>query len=223
MVGYQSNGVGSGYTMITPSFVNVGSAATEMDIDKMLAIEGATADKQCNIQVMNAQGKWLGMYYWMLEAEEDGVVYPAGWCDANYEPSGVMLNPGEAVYFSTSKTGLSVRSSGQVDALTLPLNAGYTMIGNGTPVELDADKMVINGATADKQCNIQVMNAQGKWLGMYYWMLEAEEDGVVYPAGWCDANYEPSGVVLDPGEAVYFSTSKTGLSMTIASPLAEKE
>ena len=209
--------------MITPSFVNVGSAATKLDIDTMLAIEGATGDQQCNIQVMDSKGKWVGTYYWMLEAWDGDIYYPAGWCDGDFNPSGVTLKPGEAVYFSTSQSGLSVKSAGQVDGLTLPLAAGYTMIGNGTAVELDADKMVINGASADQQCTIQVMDSKGKWVGTYYWMLEAWDGDIYYPAGWCDGDFNPSGVVLDPGEAVYFSTSIEGLSMAITSPLTEKE
>ena len=209
--------------MITPSFVNVGSATTAMDIDTMLAIDGAKADKQCTIQVMDSKGKWVGTYYWMLESWVGSTYYPAGWCDGDYNPSGVTLKPGEGVYFSTTTAGLSVKSAGQVDGLTLPLAAGYTMIGNGTAVELDADKMVINGATADQQCYINVMDEDGIWIGTYYWMLESWVGSTYYPAGWCDGDYNPSGVVLDPGEAVYFSTSIDGLSMTIASPLAETE
>ena len=209
--------------MITPSFVNVGSATTEMDIDKMLVIEGATGDQQCNIQVMDSKGKWVGTYYWMLEAWDGDIYYPAGWCDSTFEHSGVTLKPGEAVYFYTGKSGLSVKSAGQVDGITLPLASGYTMFGNGTAVELDVDKMVIEGATGDQQCNIQVMDSKGKWIGTYYWMLEAWDGDIYYPAGWCDSTFEPSGVVLDPGEAVYFYTGRTGLSMSIASPLAEKE
>ena len=209
--------------MITPSFVNVGSATTEMDIDKMLVIEGATADQQCYINVMDEDGIWVGTYYWMLELWDGPNYYPAGWCDSTFEPSGVTLKPGEAVYFYTSKTGLSVKSAGQVDAITLPLQAGYTMIGNGTALKLDADKMVINGATADQQCYINVMDEDGIWIGTYYWMLELWDGPTYYPAGWCDSTFEPSGVVLDPGEAVYFYTGLNTLSMTIESPLAEKE
>ena len=209
--------------MITPSFVNVGSATTEMDIDKMLVIEGATADSQCYINVMDSKGKWIGMYFWMLESWVGSTYYPAGWCDASYNPSGITLKPGEAVYFYTDNSGLSVKSAGQVDGIALPLSAGYTMIGNGTAVELDADKMVINGATADSQCYINVMDAKGKWIGMYFWMLESWIGSTYYPAGWCDASYNPSGVILDPGEAAYFYTEKEGLTMTIESPLAETE
>ena len=194
-----------------------------MDIDKMLVINGATDDKQCSINVMNAQGLWVGTYYWMMEAWEGGEYYPAGWCDFNYIPSGVTLKPGEGVYFHANIAGLSMQSAGQVDGITLPLDAGYTMIGNGTAVEIDADKMTINGATDDKQCSINVMNAQGLWVGTYYWMIEAWEGDEYYPAGWCDFNYIPSGVVLNPGEAVYFHANISGLSMSIASPLAEKK
>ena len=94
--------------MITPSFVNVGDTTTEMDIDKMLVIEGATADQQCDIQVMDSKGKWIGTYYWMLELWDGPTYYPAGWCDSTFESSGVVLDPGEAVYFHTGKTGLSM-------------------------------------------------------------------------------------------------------------------
>ena len=106
VVGYQDNALAKGYTMITPTFVNVSGG--ELDIDKMLIIKGATADQQCSINVMDEDGKWIGTYYWMLEMWVGQDYYPAGWCDASYNPSGVVLDPGEAVYFYTGRTGLSM-------------------------------------------------------------------------------------------------------------------
>ena len=93
--------------MVTPTFKTVGGG--EYDINE-LKVSGAP-DTMANIQVMSADGDWIGQYYWYNEFTDTttGTVYPAGWFDFNgVEEAEVTLNPGEAVFFYTNQTGVKV-------------------------------------------------------------------------------------------------------------------
>lgn len=203
--------------MVTPTFVNVDG--TEYNIDD-LKVNGAP-DTMANICVMNASGDWVGQYYWYNEAVYEGVTYPAGWFDIDgVEPAGVTLRPGDAVYFYTNQDGATIQSAGQVpEGVTLATPAGYTMVGNASPIDLPIDNLKVTGA-ADTLANICVMNAAGDWVGQYYWYNEATYEGVTYPAGWFDIDgVESAGITLKPGEAVYFYTNQNGVSVSIPSAL----
>ena len=219
VVGYQKNQVPKGYAMITPSFNAV--SATQYNIDD-LRVVGAN-DTMANICVMNAAGEWIGQYYWYNDAEFMGVFYKGGWFDFNGAvPAGVKLNPGDAVYFYTSQDGVKIESAGEVAGLiTVDAPNGYSMIGNGTPVPLQIDDMRVSGAP-DTMANICVMNADGDWIGQYYWYNDAEYMGQFYKGGWFDFNGAVSaGITLAPGESVYFYTNQTGVKVTIPSAIQE--
>lgn len=93
------------------------------------------------------------------------------------------------------------------------------MIGNATPVAIDADTMTVTGVD-DLGATFQTMNAAGKWIGTYNWYNEYTdpETGDYYPAGWLDADNNSAGT-LNSGDAVYFYTANSGVKVTIPSAL----
>lgn len=208
-VGYVETPI-QGFKMLTPAFKNI--TAETYPIDNFV-VKGAT-DALTTIQVLDADGQVTGTYYWYNEF--DGL--PAGWFDgAGITPAGVELKPGEAVFFYTDETGVSVLSAGQVPGAITHDVAGFAMLGNGSPVTIDVDSMAVSGAT-DALTTIQVLDADGQVTGTYYWYNEF--DGL--PAGWFDgAGITPAGIQLNPGESVLFYTDETGVSTSVPAAIAE--
>ena len=208
-VGYNQSSL-SGFKMLTPAFKNTTSATYPIDN----FIVNGSLDAQTSIQVLDAAGQVIGMYYWY---NDGGPGYPAGWFDFNgLESAGIALNPGEAVFFYTNESGVSITSAGEVPGEITHAVSGFAMLGNGSPVTIDVDKMSVTGSL-DAQTSIQVLDANGQVTGMYYWY---NDGGPGYPAGWFDFNgLESAGIQLEAGDAVLFYTNETGVTTTIPAAL----
>lgn len=216
-VGYVETSL-QGFKMITPSFKNI--AGETYPIDNFV-VKGAT-DGKTNIQVLDSDGKVVGDYYWYNEFVDGDTTYPAGWFDASgAEPADIQLNPGEAVFFYSEESGITILSAGEVPGEITHDVVGFAMLGNGSPVKIDVDSMKVTGAT-DGKTNIQVLDAEGKVVGDYYWYNEFVDGDTTYPAGWFDASgAEPAGIQLEAGEAVLFYSEETGIKTTVPAALAE--
>lgn len=206
-VGYQTTPI-SGYQMKTPTFKNV--TTENYPIDNFM-VQNAT-DAATTIQVLDTAGQSVGTYYWYNEYEG----LPAGWFDAlGNEPANIELAPGEAVLFNTNESGVSIQSAGEVPGEITHTVSGYMMIGNGSPVNVEIDDVVVNGAT-DAATTIQVLDTAGQSVGTYYWYNEYEG----LPAGWFDAlGNDPAGITLAPGESLLFNSNETGVTVTIPSAI----
>ena len=204
--------------MQTPSFEAIGDTAYAID---NFAVNGV-GDGAAEIQVMNAAGSWIGDYFWFNEFDDGTTVYPAGWFDATgTTPADIALNPGDGVFFFTGQEGASIQSAGEVasTAITNSVVAGYSMIGNASPVAINADDMQVLGV-GDGAAEIQVMDATGSWIGDYFWFNEFDDGTTVYPAGWFDATgTTPADLTLQPGESVFFYTGTSGAKVVIPSAM----
>ncbi len=190
--------------MITPSFKN--TTETEYPIDNF-EVKGAT-DAMTTIQVLDAEGQVTGMYYWYNAYQE----LPAGWFDVTgLTPAGITLKPGEAVFFNTSESNVTVLSSGEVPGVITHAVQGFAMLGNGSPVTIDVDAMTVTGAT-DAMTTIQILDFEGQVTGMYYWYNSYQK----LPAGWFDVTgLTPAGIALNPGDSVIFTSNESNVSMSI--------
>ena len=213
VVGYAKNALPEGYSMITPCFETVGGG--EYPIDNLLL--NNVPDCDANLQVVNADGSWGTMCFW-FNAWGD---LPAGWfADADGTiPANIQLKPGQSVFFYTKAIGASAQSAGQIPGvITLDLDTGYSMIGNGSPVPVAIDDILLENV-ADCDANLQVVNPDGSWGTMCFW-FNAWGD---LPAGWfADADGTiPAGITLQPGQSVFFYTKASGAKVSIPSALAE--
>ena len=215
VVGYQTSPI-SGYQMKTPTFKNVSTANYPID---SFTVQGAT-DGVTTIQVLDTAGQMAGIYYWYNEFIDGTTTYPAGWFDASGAvPAEIELAPGEAVFFNTNEEGVTIRSAGEVPGEISHPVSGYMMLGNGSPVTIDVDDMAVEGAT-DGVTTIQVLDSAGQMAGIYYWYNEFIDGTTTYPAGWFDASgAESANFSLDPGEAVFFNSNESGVTVTIPSAL----
>jgi hypothetical protein len=216
VVGYQSVEA-SGYKMVLPTFSPVGGGEYNLDNFSVIGV----GDMGATIQIMDADGKWIGMYSWYNEYTDPdtGDYYPAGWLDENNNPAGT-IKAGYGVYYYSAVAGAKVQSSGEVSGdVTIDVPVGYSMIGNATPVAINADVMEVIGVD-DMGATIQTMNAAGKWIGMYSWYNEYTDPdtGDYYPAGWLDEDGNSAGT-LNSGDAVYFYTATSGVKVKVPSAL----
>lgn len=202
--------------MATPTFKNVTTEAYPID---NFTVQNAT-DGKTTIQVLDTDGQVDGTYYWYNEFVDGATTYPAGWFDAlGVEPAGVSLAPGEAVFFNTTESGVTIQSAGEVPGKITHDVIGYMMLGNGSPVTIDIDDLTVSGAT-DGKTTIQVFDSEGQVDGTYYWYNEFVDGATTYPAGWFDAlGVEPAGIQLAPGEGVFFNTTETGVKVSVPSVL----
>ena len=215
IVGYVTQPI-SGYKMATPCFKNLGTENYPID---NFTVQGAT-DGKTSIQVLNEEGGVKGTYYWYNAYAPDPVTYPAGWFLVDgLTPADIELKPGEAVFFYTEESGVTIQSCGQVPGEITNDVAGYAMLGNGSPVTIDIDKVEVKGAT-DGKTSIQVLNEEGGVKGTYYWYNAYAPDPVTYPAGWFLVDgLTPAGIELNPGEAVFFYSEESGVTATVPAAL----
>jgi len=217
VVGYQEVGAPAGFCMRTSTFLAINGSYKISDI-KVSGAEGAGAD---GIQKINADGSWGDLYYYYTM---DG----SGWLeDGWYLSDGVtpvsdsdIIDVGEA-FMVTSSSGMSFTFAGQVADTNPEVNvpAGFSMVGNPTPVTVKISQISVTGADGAGADGIQKINADGSWGDLYYYYTL---DG----SGWLeDGWYLSDGAtpvsdddVLAAGESVMF-TSSSGLKATFPKAL----
>ena len=196
--------------MLTPTFKNITTAAYPID---NFVVNGSL-DTKTSIQILDAAGQVVGTYYWY---NDGGPGYPAGWLAfKGLVEAGISLQPGEAAFFYTNESGVTVKSSGEVPGEITHAVSGFAMLGNGSPVTINVDQMTVSGSL-DTKTSIQVLDAAGQVVGTYYWY---NDGGPGYPAGWFDFNgLVEAGIQLGAGESVLFYTNETGVTMKVPSAL----
>ena len=217
VVGYQEVGVPSGFSMRTSTFKAINGSYKISDI-KVAGAEGAGSD---SIQKINADGSWGDMYYYYTL---DG----SGWLeDGWYLEDGVtpvsdtdVIGVGEA-FMVTSASDISFTFAGEVmnSNPEVDVPAGFSMVGNPTPVTVKISQIGVTGADGAGSDSIQKINADGSWGDMYYYYTL---DG----SGWLeDGWYLEDGAtpvsdtdVLEAGESIMF-TSSSGLKATFPKAL----
>ena len=203
--------------MQTPSFEAIGADGYAID---NFVVNGV-GDSEAEIQVMNAAGSWVGDYFWYNEFSDGDTVYPAGWFESDgATPADITLQSGDGVFFYTRLSGVSLQSAGQVaGSVTKYVPSGYSMIGNSTPVAINADDLMVIGV-GDSEAEIQVMDASGSWVGDYFWYNEFTDGDTVYPAGWFESDgATPANLTLRAGDTVFFYTRLSGVQVSIPAAL----
>ena len=104
VVGYQANTIPTGYSMITPCFVNVDG--TDYKIDDFLL--NGVDDTMATVQIVNEDGSWGANGVWFNEYAPDNL--PSGWFTdtTGLTPANITLQPGQSVFFKTTAAGAKV-------------------------------------------------------------------------------------------------------------------
>ena len=215
--------VANGYSLVTPMFQAIGSAG--IDVQELNLIGNAPTDGTVNFQVLNTSRKMTKSFTFYGEgAGMTGDL--VGWYDDNgsFEaPDAFKILPGAALMLYVGVDNGGVQVAGQVPdapAVYAITAAGYYLIGNTMPVDIDIQDLLIgNGAKTDGTVNFQVLSASRKMLKSFtYYGEGAGMTGDL--AGWYDDNgsFEaPDTYTLKPGDSVMFY-SPSEMTITINPP-----
>lgn len=159
--------------------------------------------------------------YFYMDAE-NSLTGVAGWFEDDFETAAddVEISKGSCVAFQSLGT-TSIQFAGQVASKSVAvttLPAGFTMIGNVTPVEIKLGDLVLENACA---CDsIQFMDENGGTDKEYFYM--DAENSLTGVAGWFEDDFETDAndVVIKAGSGVLYQA--IGGEVVITIPAAIK-
>ena len=172
-----------------------------------IGVEGAGGVGNEYGQLVNVDGTWGNVYYYLTM---DGAFVEDGWYkDATGEEPVTdedVLTVGQAFFFA-SDADITFTYAGQViKQPSFDVAAGYSMIGNPTPVAVKISAIGVEGAGGVGNEYGQLVNADGSWGNVYYYLTM---DGAFVEDGWYkDATGEEAVTdedVLTPAESLFFS------------------
>lgn len=233
IVGYQNTTPvnSSGYNFIIPTFVDVGANEAVYDLNNIKIVDGYGDGMTEMIIGYDDAACLSGVdYYW--NSSVDTIMGPAEDCwvtemMGETKATDVTVSLGTGLYLMLGTDGAKVQYAGQVygSAVTVQnLVAGYNMVGNSTPVEIDLNDLKIVDGYGDGMTEMIIgYDAAACLSGVdYYWNTEV--DTIMGPAEDCwvtemmgDTKVE--GVKLQPGEGVYLMLGTGGAKLTIPSAL----
>ena len=216
VVGYQSVDVPAGSSMRTATFKAISGDYKISDI----GVQGATGAGNEFGQLINTDGTWGDMYYYLTE---DEAFVPNGWYKDIDGGTPVtdedVLTVGQAFIF-TSDSDITFTYSGQViKQPTYNVPAGSSIVGNPSPVEVKFSEITVEGAVGAGNEFGQMINTDGTWGDMYYYLTE---DEAFVPNGWYKDIDGGTPVtdedVLSPADSMIF-TSDSDLTFTFPAVL----
>jgi len=174
----------------------------------------AAGDGTEQIQVLDGDGLSPTSYVWLNE----NVGMDAGWYDIDtWEPIDATIPVGNGFLMNASAE-MAITTSGEVagEATTVDVPAGFSVLGNCSPVDVDIQVMALDeGAAGDGTEQIQVLDADGLSPASYVWLNE----NVGMGAGWYDIDtWEPIVATVNAGEAFLFNT-QAETTLTIPSAI----
>lgn len=207
VVGYTEKSLRAGATMLTPCFIDVGGAASEIDLTA-LTVKGydeVSAD-EVNIQILDAHGKKSVAYYW-FDLPDEGL--DAGWYNVDtelIEAGTVKFATGDGLWI-TGQNDYSIVFPGQVkfSGVAVALRSGAVATGNMFATSIDLTDMTVTGydeVSAD-EVNIQLLDSHGKKTVAYYW-FDLPDEGL--DAGWYNVDtelIEQGTVTFEAGEGMW--------------------
>ena len=221
----------SGYNFIIPTFVDVGAEEATYDLNNIKIVGGDGSGMTEIIYGYDKDACLSGVdFYWNTAA--DTIMGPAEDCwvtdvMGDTKAENVKLPAGTGLYLSLGTAGATIQYAGQVsdkEIIVQELVAGYNMIGNATPVEIDLNDIKIVDGYGDGTTEIIVgYDADACLSGVdYFW--NTATDTIMGPDEDCwvtemMGDTKAENVKLQPGEGIYLSLGTTGAKLTIPSAL----
>lgn len=185
-----------------------------------IGVEGAAGAGAEYGYLINEDGSWGNVYFFLTE---DEAFVPTGW----YKDMGGdepvtdedVLKVGQAFLFA-SDSDITFTYAGQViESPTYDVPAGYSIIGNPTPVNVKVGDIAVEGAAGAGAEYGYLINPDGSWGNSYFYLTEDES---FVPTGW----YKDMGGdepvtdedVLTPSDSVIFN-SDSDLTFTFPAVL----
>jgi hypothetical protein len=212
IVGYQTKTLDAGFSLSTPTFLDVGQ--TSMDLQNFKLGPNAAGDGTEMIQFLNDEGQCPEMWIWL----NANMGMDEGWYDFNtWEPITKTIVPAVG-YLMNVSASVDMLVAGQVktDKTTVTIPTGFSVFGNNTPVDVDIQSIKLGeAALGDGTEMIQFLNNEGQCTEMWIWLnanMGMEE-------GWYDFNtWQPIEYTVKAGEAFLMNVTAP-VEMTIPSAL----
>ena len=212
IVGYQTKTLDAGFSLSTPTFLDVGQ--TTMDLQNFKLGPNAAGDGTEMIQFLNDEGQCPEMWIWL----NANMGMDEGWYDFNtWEPITKTIVPAVG-YLMNVSASVDMLVAGQVktDKTTVTIPTGFSVFGNNTPVDVDIQSIKLGeAALGDGTEMIQFLNNEGQCTEMWIWLnanMGMEE-------GWYDFNtWQPIEYTVKAGEAFLMNVTAP-VEMTIPSAL----
>jgi len=205
VVGYINVALPSGYSLIANQLTGADQSIP--------AVFGTNYVNGCTIFKWNAAGQTFASADSYYDLVHTGGAAPAGWYDANINPSTTTLNPGEGFFFFNPSNATSVTLVGQVTQGTnsVPLVAGYSFVSLIPPLATD---LSTNGPLALPVANGNTYftfdNTAGGYSSAISYYDVAHTGGA--PAGWYDASLNQPGIIPAVGQGFVFFNSLASTS-----------
>ena len=203
IVGYSTTTVRSGYTLLIPSFDDVGSEG--LDIQKIVP---NTTAKGVNIQTFTTSAESDQVYHYVPTGKAGAGWYTSsrGTADS-YAKRTFAKGEGFMAYFPSEDISLNI--SGEVTLTEKKLEnvrQGYTLMGNFRPTSYSIQKIVPD--TTAKGVNIQTFTTSAESDKVYHYVPTGKAG-----AGWYTSSRGTAdtyaNVTLEPGEGfmIYLPSS----------------
>ncbi len=195
---------------MTPSFSGLGSDYSIQDVvisgANVMGFGGET------LQFVDSEGNTLETYTW-FDAMIMGVT---GWYDSSAMLATRTVAPGESFLISNTAGTYSIQVAGEVNYTAIPAldcSAGFTSVGNMTPVAKGIQKYVLSGANVMGYGGetLQFVDADGNTLETYTW-FDAMIMGVT---GWYDGSAMLATRELNAGEGFLLSNNTGDYTVSV--------
>ncbi len=168
VVGYQEIATPEGYSMRVPTFKAINGNYKVSDI-KVTGAEGAGND---SVQKINADGTW-GAKYCYLTMDGTGWLEDGWYKDDQVTPvdDEDVIGIGEA-FLASADSDMTFTYAGEVlsGKPIVGVGAGYSMVGNPTPVQIRISDIKVTGAEGAGNDSVQKINADGTWGAKYCYL-----------------------------------------------------
>ena len=172
-----------------------------------------------SIQVLDTNAGTCEEYFFM--SKEDSGLDADGWFYDDFETSAdaVEVTEGKSILFSSQGTE-SITFAGQVASTAKSVvseEAGFTMIGNNTPVDITLSDLVCSGINSYD--SIQFMDENLSTSAEYFFM--SKEDSGLAADGWFYDDFETiaNDVVIPAGSGILFNATAGAVTITVPSAL----
>ena len=212
IVGYQTKTIEAGFSLSTPTFLDVGQ--NTIDLQNFKLSENAAGDGTEVIQFLDEKGACTKVWIWLNAnaGMEDG------WYDNDtWESIENTVFPAVG-YLMNVSADVTMMVAGQVkaDKTTVTLPAGFSVYGNNNPSDIDLQSIKLSeSAAGDGTEVIQLLDEKGACTKVWIWL----NANAGMEEGWYDNDtWEPIEYTVKAGEAFLMNVTAP-VKMTIPSVL----
>ncbi len=191
---------------MTPTFAGIGTDYNIQDIK----LNGAMGFGGESIQFIDADGNTLESYTYFDEM----IMGVTGWYDSSSTLATRQIDPAESFLVSNDAGSYTIQVAGQVDYEGVPALdglAGFTSVGNMTPIAKGIQKFALTGAMGMGGESLQFVDEDGNSLESYTWFDEM----IMGVTGWYDSSSLLADREIAAGEGFMIGNDAGGYTIAI--------